>query len=144
MKVEQVAITRASIDESDKIHEEMVAISEELHRDLGLPYRKLRICTGDMSPGKYKMYDLEAWMPSRGAYGETGSASNFLDWQARRINVRYDDNGQKQFVYMINNTALASPRILISIFENYQQPDGSIKIPDVLRKYFGGRDLIKK
>lgn len=145
MKVEQVAIIKADIEEADKIHEEMVSISEELHQILGLPYRKLKICTGDMSTGKYKMYDLEAWMPSREGYGETGSASNFLDWQSRRINVKYeDDNGQRHFVYMANNTALASPRILISIFENYQQADGSILIPDALKKYCQGKESISR
>ncbi len=77
MKVEQVCLTRADVKEADKIHNEMVSISEELHRDLELPYRKLQICTGDMSPGKYKMFDLEAWIPSRNGWGETGSASNF-------------------------------------------------------------------
>ncbi len=77
MKVEQVCISKADIDESDKLHKEMLEISKELHKDLGLPYRVLRICTGDMGTGKYKMFDLEAWMPSRNAYGETGSASNF-------------------------------------------------------------------
>ncbi len=110
MKVEQVCLTRADVKEADKIHNEMVSISEELHRDLELPYRKLQICTGDMSPGKYKMFDLEAWIPSRNGWGETGSASNFLDWQSRRLNVRYQEkSGGKKFVYMLNNTAWQAP-----------------------------------
>lgn len=138
MKVEQVCLTRADVKEADKIHNEMVSISEELHRDLELPYRKLQICTGDMSPGKYKMFDLEAWIPSRNGWGETGSASNFLDWQSRRLNVRYQEkSGGKKFVYMLNNTALASARTLIAILENHQQKDGSILVPEVLRKYVG-------
>jgi len=138
MKVEQVCLTRADIEEADKIHNEMVSISEELHRDLGFPYRKLQICTGDMSAGKYKMFDLEAWIPSRNGWGETGSASNFLDWQSRRLNVRYQKkSGQKKFVYMLNNTALASARTLIAILENYQQKDGSVLVPSVLKKYVG-------
>jgi seryl-tRNA synthetase len=139
MKVEMVGLSPANIETAEKMHQEMVSISEELHRDLKLPYRKLQICTGDMSAGKYKMYDLEAWIPSRNGYGETGSASNFLDWQSRRLNVRYKDaGGNKKFVYMLNNTALASARTLIAILENNQQADGSIIIPEVLRKWMPG------
>lgn len=139
MKVEQVCICPADIELADKMHEEMVEISKELHRDLGLPYRVLQICTGDMSAGKYKMFDLEAWMPSRNAYGETGSASNFLDWQSRRLNVKYKDkDGNKKFVYMLNNTALPSVRPMIAILENFQKVDGSVVIPEVLRKYMPG------
>lgn len=144
MKVEQVCLTKSDAKESDKMHEEMVKISRELHEDLGLPYRLLQICTGDMSAGKYKMFDLEAWIPSRAGYGETGSASNFLDWQSRRLNVRYKDKkGDKQFVHMINNTAIPSPRFLIAIMENYQNEDGSITIPEVLRPYLNNQDRIK-
>lgn len=140
MKVEMVAIAPADIKKSEEIHQEMVGISEELYRDLKLPYRKVQICTGDMGAGKYKMYDLEAWFPSRNAYGETGSASNFLDWQARRLNVSYKNaEGDKKFVYMLNNTALASARTLIAILENNQQPDGSVIIPEVLIKYMPGK-----
>lgn len=138
MKVEQVIISSADVKLSDKLQQEMAQISRELHEDLGLPYRQLQICTGDLSAGKYKQYDFEAWIPSRNGYGETGSASNFLDWQARRLNVKYKDkNGAKKFVYMLNDTALPSPRILIAILENYQQKDGSIRVPDVLQKYVG-------
>jgi len=146
MKVEQVCICKADTKESEKLHQEMIEISKELHEDLGLPYRQIQICTGDMSAGKYKMFDLEAWIPSRNGYGETGSASNFLDWQSRRLNVKYKDkDGNKKYVYMLNNTALPSPRILIAILENYQQADGSIKIPEVLRKYMPeGIKIIKK
>ncbi len=136
MKVEQVCISRPDIEESNKLHKEMIEISKELHEDLGLPYRQLQICTGDMSAGKYKMYDIEAWIPSRDSYGETGSASNFLDWQSRRLNVKCKDkSGKKKYVYMLNNTALPSARILIAILENYQQKDGSIIVPEVLRKF---------
>ena len=138
MKVEQVCLCPADINLADKMHQEMIAISEELHQELGLPYRKLQICTGDMSPGKYKMFDLETWIPSRQGWGETGSASNFLDWQARRLNVKYKNaRGEKKYVFMLNNTALASARTLIAILENYQQADGSIKVPEVLQKYIG-------
>lgn len=139
MKVEQVVLAPADLDLSVKLQDEMVAISEEMHQELGLPYRKLQICTGDMSAGKYRMFDLEAWMPGLGRYGETGSASNFLDWQSRRLNVKYRDEktGKKQFVYMLNNTALPSPRILIALLENHQQADGSVVIPEVLRPLMG-------
>jgi seryl-tRNA synthetase len=139
MKVEQVCLCEANVTEAEKIHQEMLEISKEFHRALGLPYRVLEICTGDMSAGKYRMYDLEVWMPSRNGYGETGSASNFLDWQARRLDVKYkDDNGEKKYVYMLNNTAIPSPRFIIAILENFQQADGSVIIPEVLRKYMPG------
>lgn len=139
MKVEQVIVSKADIEESTKLQEEMIAISEEIHQELGLPYRKLQICTGDMAPGKYRAFDLEAWMPGLERYGETGSASNFVDWQARRLNVRYKDkDGNKKFAYLLNNTVLPSVRPLIAILENYQQVDGSVKIPEVLQKYMPG------
>lgn len=146
MKVEQVVLCKADIAESDKLQQEMIEIAKEMHEELGLPYHQLQICTGDMSAGKYKMFDIEAWIPSRNAYGETGSASNFLDWQARRLNVKYvDKKGNKKFVYMLNNTALASPRTFISILENYQQADGSVKIPEVLKKFMPVQiDVISK
>ena len=138
MKVEQICITKADAEESDRLQEEMIGISKELHEDLGLPYRQLQICTGDMSAGKYRQYDLEAWIPSRDGYGETGSCSSFLDWQSRRLNVKYrGKDGKKKFVYMLNNTALPSVRPLIAILENYQQKDGSIVVPEVLRKWVG-------
>lgn len=139
MKVEQVCICPADIEIADKLHKKMIEISKELHKELGLPYRVLQICTGDMSAGKYKMFDLEAWMPSRDGWGETGSASNFLDWQARRLNVKYKTKkGEKKYVYMLNNTALPTVRPLIAILENFQQKDGSVIIPEVLRKYMPG------
>ena len=146
MKVEQVCICRADVTESDKLHQEMIEISKEMHEELCLPYRVLQICTGDMSAGKYKMFDIEAWIPSRNSYGETGSASNFLDWQARRLNVKYKDKeGNKKYVYMLNNTAIPSPRFLIAIMENYQQADGSIVVPEVLRKYMPhNKNIIKR
>ncbi|HBP01101.1 MAG: Serine-tRNA ligase [Candidatus Moranbacteria bacterium GW2011_GWE1_49_15] len=146
MKVEQVVITRADVSEANNLQDEMIAITEEIHEELGLPYRVLQICTGDMGAGKYRMFDIEAWMPSRNGYGETGSASNFLDWQSRRLNVKYmDENGDKKFAYMLNNTALPSPRPFIAILENFQQADGSVVIPEVLRKWMpGNMDVIRK
>ena len=146
MKVEQVVVSKADIEESTKLQEEMVAITEEIHEELGLPYRKLQICTGDMSAGKYRAFDLEAWMPGLGRWGETGSASNFLDWQARRLNVKYKTKeGERKFAYLLNNTALPSVRPLIAILENYQQADGSVIIPEVLRKWMpGGMEKIAR
>jgi seryl-tRNA synthetase len=144
MKVEQVCISPADVETSDKLHQEMIDNSKEMHEELDLPYRQLQICTGDMSAGKYKMFDLEAWMPSRNGWGETGSASNFLDWQARRLNVRYkNQKGDKNFVYMLNNTAIPSARILIAIIENHQTKEGFIKIPKVLQKYVG-KELVRR
>ncbi len=139
MKVEQVVLASADILAVNDLQEEMIGISEEMHRELGLPYRKIQICTGDMSAGKYRAFDLEAWMPGMNRYGETGSASNFLDWQARRLNVKYRDakTGEKKYVYMLNNTALPSPRVFIAILENYQQADGSVIVPEVLRPFVG-------
>jgi len=133
------------VSEANNLQDEMVAITKEIHEELGLPYRVLKICTGDMGAGKYRMFDIEAWMPSRDGYGETGSASNFLDWQSRRLNVKYmDENGEKKYVYMLNNTALPTPRPFIAILENFQQEDGSVLIPEVLRKYMpGGMEKIE-
>lgn len=145
MKIEQVILASADIEETEKLQQEMVAISEEVHAELGLPYRKLAICTGDMGVGKYRMFDIEVWMPGLDRWGETGSASNFLDWQSRRLNVKYrDKDGNKKYVYMLNNTVLPSPRPLIAILENFQQKDGSVLIPEVLQKYMGGKTVINK
>lgn len=146
MKVEQVVLCQADIAVANALQDDMIAVSEEMHRELGLPYRKIQICSGDMSAGKYRAFDLEAWMPGMNRYGETGSASNFLDWQARRLNVKYkeDQTGEKKHVYMINNTALPSPRIFIAILENYQQADGSVMIPEVLRPFVGKDAIVVK
>ncbi len=146
MKVEQVALVSADIQEANAMQESMIAISEELHRELGLPYRKLRIATGDMSAGKYRAFDLEAWMPGLDRYGETGSASNFLDWQSRRLNVKYvdEETKEKKHVYMVNNTALASARTIIAILENHQQKDGSVLVPEVLRPYVGKDSILPR
>lgn len=143
MKVEQVVICKADLNEGDVWLEKLREISEEILQELKLPYRVLNICTGDMGAGKYKMYDIETWMPARNSYGETHSDSNLTDWQARRLNIRYKDSeGKIKYAYTLNNTAVASPRILIAILENYQQADGSVKVPEILQK-FVGTDVIK-
>ena len=140
MKVEQVVISEAEIEKANKLQEEMIAISEEILQDLNLPYRKLQICSGDMSPGKYRAFDLEAWLPGLNRWGETGSASNFLDWQSRRLNVQYrNKKGEKKPVFMLNNTALATPRTFIAILENCQQKDGHILVPKTLAPFVGSK-----
>ena len=146
MKIEQVVLAEADTEASIQLQEEMKSISAEMHQELGLPYRQIQICTGDMSAGKYRAFDIEAWLPGLNRWGETGSASNFLDWQSRRLNVKYTDaqTGKREFVYMLNNTALPTPRILIAILENYQQADGSVIVPEVLRPYVGKDILVKK
>lgn len=146
MKIEQVILAPADVEATEKLQEEMIGISEEMHMELGIPYRKLEICTGDMSAGKYRMFDSEAWMPGLDRWGETGSASNFLDWQSRRLNVKYKDkDGKKKFVYMLNNTALPSPRVFIAILENFQQEDGSVVVPEVLRPFMpNNKSVIEK
>lgn len=145
MKVEQVIICKDDIEESNRYFEEMRAIAQEILEDLELPYRVVQACTGDMGAGKYKMYDIETWMPSRDSYGETHSDSNLTDWQARRLNIKYrNKKGENRYVYTLNNTAIASPRILIAILENYQQKDGSVVVPKVLREWVGKDFLVSK
>lgn len=144
MKVEQVVIAPADTAESDKLQQEMTSITREIHADLGLPFRQIQICTGDMGLGKYKMFDTEVWLPGSKRWAETGSASNFLDWQARRLNIKYTTkDGEKKFAYLLNNTALPTPRPLIAILENYQTKDGTVRIPEVLVPYLGGKTEIK-
>ncbi len=138
MKVEQVIITRNDLEESDKLHKEMQSFSEEILKELNLPYHVIQNATGDMGAGKYKMFDTETWMPARDNYGETHSNSNLTDWQARRLNSKFKNkDGQISYCYTLNNTVIASPRILIAILENYQQEDGSVLIPKILQKYTG-------
>jgi seryl-tRNA synthetase len=137
-KIEQVIINKADNESSLACHEELLRNSEEVLQDLKLPYRVLLMCTGDMGEPQVKKYDIETWMPSRGAYGETMSDSFMGDFQTRRLNIRYKTkDGKTVFTHSLNNTAVASPRILIAILENYQQKDGSILIPEVLRDYVG-------
>ncbi len=137
-KVEQVVLCKADINEADQWLENLREVAEEILQDLKLPYRVIHVCTGDMGAGKYKMYDIETWMPSRASYGETHSDSSLTDWQSRRLGIRYkDSSGKIRYVYTLNNTAVASPRILIPILETYQQQDGSVIVPEVLRKWTG-------
>lgn len=142
-KVEQYVICEADHEVSVRWHEQLLKNSEELVQALELPYRVLNVCTGDMGDGKVAMYDLECWLPSEERYRETHSCSYFHDWQARRVNIRYRDaEGKVRFVHTLNNTAIASPRILLPLLEIHQQPDGSVRIPEILRSYMGGQEYI--
>lgn len=144
-KFEQVILCEADHQVSVKHHEELTANAEEILQGLKLPYHVVVNCGGDIGLGQVKKYDLEAWIPSENRYGETHSSSYFHDFQTRRLNIRYKDaEGKMKFVHSLNNTAIATPRVLISIIENYQQPDGSIAVPEVLQKYMGGKKIISK
>ena len=133
-------------EESDALHEKLRLIEEEIFIGLGLPFRVVDTCTGDLGAPAYRKWDLEAWMPGRngGEWGEVTSTSNCTDYQARRLNVRFkDDDGKNKYVHMLNGTAIAVSRALVAILENYQQKDGSIKIPEALVPYCGF-DIIKR
>jgi len=145
-KVEQVVICKNSVEESNKFHEEILNNSEVVMRALELPYHIVAVCTGDLGRGQAKKYDIEAWMPSRNNYCETHSASKFYEFQARRMNLRYKDTTAKKnlFCHTLNNTVIASPRVLIPIIELYQNADGSITVPKVLQPYMGGLERITK
>jgi seryl-tRNA synthetase len=110
---------------------------------LEVPYRVVECCTGDMGLGKYKMFDVESWVPSEKLYRETHSCSNLHDWQARRSDLRYRDaQGKVRYCHTLNNTALATPRFLVPLLENHQQADGSVRLPEKLRPYLGGRERL--
>lgn len=144
VKYEQVVLCEASHEESVKWHEELTKNAEMLLQSLRLPYRVVINCGADLGLGQVKKYDIEGWMPSEGRYRETHSSSYFHDFQTRRLNIRYrDEKGVVRYAHSLNNTALALPRILTHIVENYQQRDGSIVVPDVLRGYVG-REAIKE
>ena len=143
-KVEQVVICENDAQQSEEFHNEILAHSEAVMQALELPYQVVAVCSGDLGRGQAKKYDIEAWMPSRENYCETHSASKFYEFQARRMNLRYKDTITKKnlFCHTLNNTVIASPRILIPILELYQNEDGSVTIPKVLRPYMGGKERI--
>ncbi len=124
-------------DKSEEMHQELLGIEEEIIQALKIPYRVLEMCTGDLGAMASKKYDLEAWMPGRGDYGEITSTSNTTDYQARNLNIKYRNKNENEYVHLLNGTAIAISRILIAILENYQQKDGSVLIPEVLQKYVG-------
>jgi seryl-tRNA synthetase len=139
-KVEMFAF--CTPDQSESEHRNLLRIEEAIFQGLGLPYRVIDTCTGDLGGPAYRKYDLEAWMPGRGQggeYGEVTSTSNCTDFQARRLNVRYKVPGQKgtRFVHTLNGTAVAVTRALVAILENYQQADGSVLVPPALRPWVG-------
>jgi seryl-tRNA synthetase len=142
-KVEQFVICLADDAESDRWHTELLDTAERLVQGLGLAYQVLEIATGDMGAGKYRMNDIETWFPSLNHFRETHSCSSLHDWQARRANLRYrDTDGTIRFAYTLNNTAIATPRLLAALIENQQTATGEIRVPEVLRPYLGGRELL--
>jgi seryl-tRNA synthetase len=138
-KIEQFIFCKP--EDSWKMHEELIQNAEELVQKLGLPYRVVNDCTGDIGTVAAKKYDIEAWMPAQNAFREIISCSNCTDYQARRLNIKYrEKEGEppKGFVHTLNSTAIATGRTIVAILENYQQKDGSVGVPEVLRKYMGG------
>ena len=134
-KVEMFAFTKA--EESESIHEGFLKLEEEFWQSLGIPYRVLEMCTGDLGAQAARKFDLEAWMPGRGDYGEITSTSNTTDYQARNLNIKYRDGNETKFPHTINGTLVATPRAIIAILENGLEEDGSVVIPEVLRQYIG-------
>lgn len=144
-KCEQVVLCEASHETSVKYHEEIRTHSEEMMQELGLTYHTVANCGGDLGLGQVKKYDIEVWMPSQNKYRETHSASYFHDFQTRRLNIRYKDkDGKLHYTHSLNNTAAATPRLITAIIENYQQADGTIKVPDVLVPFMNGKTIIGK
>jgi len=151
-KCEQVVICKNDVEESKQWHQKMLSFAEEVLKRLNLPYRVIQCCTGDIGVKNASMMDIETWMPSRqsgrdpdSGYGETHSASRLYEFQARRLNLRYrGEDGKIRFCHTLNNTVVASPRILIPILENYQNADGSVTVPEAMRKYMNGRERIER
>lgn len=137
-KVEQVILSEASHEQSVSFHEEINRNTEEFIESFGIPYRTVINCGGDLGLGQVKKYDIELWVPGEEKYREISSASYFHDFQTRRFNIRYKDtDGKLRFAHSLNCTAIPTPRILVSLIENFQNEDGTVKIPEVLQKYFG-------
>ena len=137
-KVEQFIIAPADDAASLRLLDALLVNSEEILQALEIPYQVMLLCTGDMGAGKVKAYDIESWVPSENTYRETHSDSFLGDWQARRVNLRYrGEDGKVRFAHTLNNTALASPRIMVPLLENHQQSDGSVRVPAALRPYLG-------
>ena len=142
-KLEQVILCEASHETSVKFHEELTTNTEEFIESFGIPYHRVVNCGGDLGLGQVKKYDIELWVPKENKYREIASASYFHDFQCRRFSIRYkDESGKMRYAHSLNQTAIATPRILVSLIENYQQADGSIKIPEVLQKYMRGKEFI--
>lgn len=143
-KFEQVVLCEASHEQSVRFHEEVNRNTEEFIETLGIPYHTVINCGADLGLGQVKKYDIELWVPKEGKYREISSASYFHDFQCRRLNIRYKDSAAKMnYCHSLNSTAIPTPRILVSLIENFQQADGSIKIPDALIRYFGKEKIEK-
>ena len=141
-KLEQVILCEASHEESVRLHEELNRNTEEFIESLNIPYHTVVNCGGDLGQGQVKKYDIELWVPGEKTYREISSASYFHDFQTRRFNIRYrDEAGKVRYAHSLNCTAIPTPRILVSLVENFQQADGTIKIPPVLRPYFGKEQI---
>ena len=141
-KVEQYVLMAADAAESDAMFNRMLGNSEKILAALELPYRVLEVCTGDMGTGKFRQIDIESWVPSENAYRETHSCSALHDWQARRTGLRYRDaDGKPKFAFTLNNTALATPRILVMLLENHQNADGTVRVPTALQPLMGKATL---
>jgi seryl-tRNA synthetase len=144
-KVEQVVLGPNDREWSEQEHLRMLAHATDLVDLLELPYRVVNVCSGDLGQGQVQKFDIETWMPSRKSYGETHSASRFFDFQSRRLDLRYrpTEGGKPKFCHTLNNTVIASPRVLIALLENHQQKDGSVAIPKALQPFFGNSVLAK-
>jgi seryl-tRNA synthetase len=143
VKVESYVICEADEAQSAEWHARLLALAEQLLSALEIPYQVIETSTGDMGLGKYRMNDIESWVPSLGKYRETHSCSTLHDWQARRANLRYRDaDGKVRFAHTLNNTALASPRILVPLLENHQTADGRVKLPEAIRPLLGGDEYL--
>jgi seryl-tRNA synthetase len=143
-KVEQVIICKNDEDESKRFHGEILQNAEDVLQALELPYRVVNVCSGDLGQGQVQKFDIETWMPSRDSYGETHSASRFYEFQARRLKLRYRDQNKKvRYCHTLNNTVVASPRILIPVLELHQNADGTVTIPSALRPYMNGKERIE-
>lgn len=144
-KVEMFAITEGNVEESDAMLESLLELQQEMYKELGLHYRVLDMPTLELGAPAYRKYDIEAWMPGRGTFGEVSSASNCTDYQSRRLNTRYSHKaggGGSKHAHTLNGTAIAVPRIIVALLETGQQEDGSVLLPKVLAPFFGGRRLI--
>jgi seryl-tRNA synthetase len=141
-KVEQYVICENNAARSRYWHDRLLKIATNIVESLELPYRIVECSTGDMGAGKIRMHDIEVWVPSLGTYRETHSCSTLHDWQARRANIRYRDVNRKVHAHTLNNTALATPRILVPLLENNQTADRRVRLPKVLRPYFNGDEYL--
>jgi seryl-tRNA synthetase len=143
VKVEQYVICEADDAQSAEWHARLLGLAEKLLQALEIPYQVIETSTGDMGLGKYRMNDIESWVPSLGKYRETHSCSTLHDWQARRANLRYRGaDGRVRFAHTLNNTALASPRILVPLLENHQTADGRVRLPKALQELMGGTEYL--